>query len=89
MYAIRSYYGIDVEGTRVESFEAFVEVLTGRDLDVDERSLAERWAAPAAPGTVAAFERRLHASARHVGHLIRGGDVGRREEHRLDRNNFV
>ena len=48
------------------------------------RSLAEEWAFPAAPGTVAAFERRLHAAAKHVGHLVRGQDVGRREEHRLD-----
>ena len=41
---------------------------------------------PAAPGTVAAFERRLHAAARHVGHLIRGRDVGqaRRSRARLE-----
>ncbi len=63
-------------------FDALVDVLTDHP-DGDE-SLAERWARPAAPGTVAAFERRLHAAARHVGHLIRGQDVGRREEHRLD-----
>jgi DNA helicase HerA-like ATPase len=33
---------------------------------------------------VAAFERRLSAAVRHVGHLIRGRDVGRRDQHRLD-----
>ena len=55
-----------------------------RDHPDGDESLAERWARPAARGTVAAFERRLHAAARHVGHLIRGKDVGRREEHRLD-----
>ena len=33
---------------------------------------------------MAAFERRLHAAARHVGHLVRGTDVGKREDHRLD-----
>jgi DNA helicase HerA-like ATPase len=75
---------IEVEGRRIESFDALVEVLTERDPDADERSLAERWAFPAAPGTVAAFERRLHAAARHVGHLIRGGDVGKREDHVLE-----
>jgi DNA helicase HerA-like ATPase len=76
---------IEVEGRRVETFDALVEVLTDRDPSSTEvRSLAERWASPAAPGTVAAFERRLHAAARHVGHLIRGRDVGRRDEHRLD-----
>jgi len=76
---------IEVEGRRIENFDALVEVLTDRDPDsMEERSLAERWASPAAPGTVAAFERRLHAAARHVGHLIRGRDVGRRDEHRLD-----
>jgi DNA helicase HerA-like ATPase len=75
---------IEVEGERLESFEALVELLTTRDPEAEERSLAERWAYPAAPGTVAAFERRLHAAANHVGHLLRGSDVGRREDHRLD-----
>jgi DNA helicase HerA-like ATPase len=75
---------IEVEGRRIDSFDTLVEVLTERDPDADERSLTERWAWPAAPGTVAAFERRLHAAARHVGHLIRGSDVGRREEHLLE-----
>jgi hypothetical protein len=74
---------IEVEGRRLETFDALVEVLTERG-DDEERSLAERWAYPAAPGTVAAFERRLHASAKHVGHLVRGKDIGRRDAHRLD-----
>jgi DNA helicase HerA-like ATPase len=73
---------LDVEGQRVDSFETLVEVLTAHP-DGDQ-SLAERWAGRAAPGTVAAFERRLHAASRHVGHLIRGREVGRREDHRLD-----
>jgi hypothetical protein len=76
---------IEVEGRKIETFDAFVEALTARDPDaLDARSLAERWAAPAASGTVAAFERRLHAAARHVAHLVRGKDVGRRDDHRLD-----
>ncbi|HEX9188334.1 MAG TPA: ATP-binding protein [Vicinamibacteria bacterium] len=74
---------IEVEGRKVETFDVLVEALTERE-EGEERSLAERWAHPAAPGTVAAFERRLHASARHVGHLIRGKDVGQRDAHRLD-----
>ncbi|HSD29172.1 MAG TPA: ATP-binding protein, partial [Vicinamibacteria bacterium] len=73
---------IEVEGRRLETFEVLVEVLTEHP-DGDE-SLAERWARPAAVGTVAAFERRLHASARHVGHLIRGRDIGQRDAHLLD-----
>ncbi len=75
---------IEVEGRRIDSFDSLVEVLTGRDPGGVERSLAEQWAQPAAVGTVAAFERRLHAAARHVGHLVRGADVGAREDHRLD-----
>jgi DNA helicase HerA-like ATPase len=73
---------IEVEGRRVETFEGLVELLTEHP-DGDE-SLAERWARPAAVGTVAAFERRLHASARHVGHLIRGRDTGEYHAHLLD-----
>jgi hypothetical protein len=73
---------IEVEGRRVETFDALVEGLTEHP-DGDE-SLAERWARPAAAGTVAAFERRLHASAKHVGHLIRGREIGQRHAHLLD-----
>ncbi len=73
---------IEVEGRRVETFDALVEALT--DHPDGGESLAEAWARPAASGTVAAFERRLHAAARHVGHLIRGRDVGKRDAHRLD-----
>ena len=78
----RSDPWIDIEGQKIESFDALVEALTDHP-DGDD-SLADRWARPAAAGTVAAFERRLHAAAKHVGHLIRGKDVGRREQHLLD-----
>ena len=74
---------IEIEGQRVDGFDALVEALTSRD-EGQERSLAETWAYPAAPGTVAAFERRLHAAAKHVAHLVRGKDVGRRDAHVLD-----
>ncbi len=75
---------IEIEGQRIETFDDLVETLTGaRDGD-GGGTLAERWAMRAAPGTVAAFERRLRAAARRVGHLFRGRDVGRRAEHVLD-----
>jgi len=74
---------IAIEGRRAESFDALVDQLTERP-DQDLPNLLEKWAVRAAPGTVAAFERRLRAAARHLGHLIRGRDVGPRERHRLD-----
>jgi DNA helicase HerA-like ATPase len=74
---------IEIEGQRIDGFDALVETLTARE-EGQEWSLAESWARPAAQGTVAAFERRLHAAARHVAHLVRGKDVGRREAHVLD-----
>jgi DNA helicase HerA-like ATPase len=75
---------IEIEGESIETFEALVEALTRLRDEDDGRTLAERWAIRAAPGTVAAFERRLHAAAKRVGHLIRGRDVGRRADHVLD-----
>ena len=69
--------------TVLEVLEPEREVLTGRE-EGQEYSLADAWSRPAAPGTVAAFERRLHAAAKHVAHLIRGKDVGKREAHLLD-----
>jgi DNA helicase HerA-like ATPase len=75
---------VEIEGERVETFDGLVDVLTRRRPEGEDRSLVETWVPRAASGTVAAFERRLHAVARHVGTLIRGRDVGRREEHVLD-----
>jgi DNA helicase HerA-like ATPase len=77
-YAADSRYhdpAVAIEGTRIESFDDLVEVIVGN---------VESWARPAASGTLAAFERRLRASAARVGHLVRGQDVGTREEHALD-----
>lgn len=68
---------IEVDGERVEDFDALVEAVC-------------LWLDPAvqtirgAHGTLAAFERRLRAAAARVGHLIRGREVGRRDDHRLD-----
>lgn len=67
--------GVTIEGQRVESFDELVEAIAAN---------LESWAHPAASGTLAAFERRLRAAAGRAGFLIRGRDVGRREEHRLD-----
>jgi DNA helicase HerA-like ATPase len=75
---------VEIEGERVETFEALVEALTSPREELDGRTLAESWAIRAAPGTVAAFERRLRAAAKRVGHLVRGRDVGRRADHVLD-----
>ena len=75
---------VEIEGEKMETFEALVEALTSPREELDGRTLAESWAVRAAPGTVAAFERRLRAAAKRVGHLIRGRDVGRRADHVLD-----
>ena len=74
---------IEIEGRRIETFDALVEVLTDRGPDGESASLVEQWTR-AVFGTASAFERRLMGAAAHVGHLIRGKDVGKREQHRLD-----
>ncbi len=66
---------VSVEGRRVETFEDLVEAI------VDHVGL---WVGSAASGTVSAFERRLRAAAARLGGLVRGRDVGRREDHVLD-----
>jgi DNA helicase HerA-like ATPase len=68
---------IEVDGERVEDFDSLVEAVS---VWLDPAVQTVR----AAAGTLAAFERRLRASASRVGHLVRGRDVGRRDEHRLD-----
>ena len=69
---------IQIDGQRIEDFDGLVEAVA-LWLDPDGPLLVR-----GAHGTLAAFERRLRAAAARVGHLIRGRDVGRREEHRLD-----
>jgi DNA helicase HerA-like ATPase len=66
---------VSVEGQRVETFDELVEAI------VDNASL---WVGSAASGTLSAFERRLRAAAARLGGLVRGRDVGRREDHVLD-----
>lgn len=66
---------ITIEDARIESFDQLVDVISAH---------AEEWATRAASGTIAAFERRLRAAAARVGFLIRGSDVGKAGEHRLN-----
>jgi hypothetical protein len=66
---------ITVDGARVEEFDQLVEIVAAS---------VEPWGIRAAPGTLGAFERRLRAAAAHVGFLLRGRDVGKPREHRLD-----
>ena len=76
---------IAIDGQRIESFDALVEVLTDRGPDGENRSRTEQWAGFAAAGTVAAFERRLaRRGAARRATWSAGQDVGRREQHRLD-----
>ncbi|MEO8360172.1 MAG: ATP-binding protein [Vicinamibacteria bacterium] len=56
--------GLEVHGTRLESFDDLVELL---DSDTLEHMVSN-----AATGTLDAFRRRLHAAAQHMGHLVRG-----------------
>ena len=69
---------IELDGQRIEDFDGLVEAIA-LWLDPDGPLIVR-----GAHGTLAAFERRLRAAASRVGHLIRGRDVGRREEHRLE-----
>jgi hypothetical protein len=74
---------IEIEGRRIETFDALADALTDRGPDGEGKSLADQWTS-AHSGTAAAFERRLRGAAAHVGHLIRGKDVGKRDQHRLE-----
>ncbi len=80
---IETFDALVEEGRRIETFDALVEVLTDRGPDGESASLVEQWT-KAVFGTVSAFERRLASAAAHVGHLIRGKDVGKRDQHRLE-----
>mgnify|MGYP000139973519 CR=1 FL=1 len=56
--------GLDLHGTRLESFDDLVDLLDSETLDHLVKN--------AAGGTLDAFRRRLHAAAQHMGHLVRG-----------------
>src|SRR5215831_11373616 len=57
--------GLEVLGTRLDSFHALVELL-------DEQPLAHMVPQSVGSNTLDAFRRRLHIAAQHMGHLVRG-----------------
>ena len=70
-----------IEGETVRTFRELVDLITDRVQSEDDRY---RWAGPAiGTGTINAFVRRLQASVRHVGRLVRA-DVPDPDRHRID-----
>ena len=74
-----------IDDIEVEDFDQLLDAIdTHLDPDSD---LAFKWAgsgnSAAAIGTIRAFMRRLHASARHVGVLVRGASAATPEKHRI------
>jgi DNA helicase HerA-like ATPase len=65
---------LTVDGVRLQSFDNLVDLLDTGALD--------QMVPNAAPGTLDAFRRRLHAAAQHMGHLVRGDRETIR--HRID-----
>ena len=70
-----------IDGVKVRTFRELADLITER-VQSDEHRY--RWAGPAiGTGTINAFVRRLQASVRHLGRLIRS-DVPDPERHRID-----
>lgn len=70
-----------IDGVKVRTFRELADLITER-VQSDEHRY--RWAGPAiGTGTINAFVRRLQASVRHLGRLIRS-DVPDLERHRID-----
>jgi DNA helicase HerA-like ATPase len=61
---------IEIDGQRIETFDELVDLLDGPTLD-------NMVPGAVASGTLDAFRRRLHASAQHMGHLVRGTQIAR------------
>ncbi len=75
-----------IDGTKVRTFRELAELITTKVQDDVERHL---WAGPAiGTGTINAFIRRLHASVRHLGRLVRA-DVPSPERHRIQLDHQV
>lgn len=55
---------IELNAQRLETFDDLVDLLDSQALD--------QMVPQAAPGTLDAFRRRLHAAAQYIGHLVRG-----------------
>lgn len=69
-----------IDGTKVRTFRELADLITEKVQSEDDRY---RWAGPAiGTGTINAFVRRLQASVRHLGRLIRS-DVADVERHRI------
>lgn len=66
---------LTVEGQRLTRFSDLCDLLDGDTLD-------EMMGGRAAPGTLDAFRRRLHAAAEHMGHLVRGDEAS--QGHSID-----
>jgi hypothetical protein len=58
------------EGTRVETFSDLVAFI---DTFLDTDPVPQEWVGRAAAGTISAFQRRLHAVSRRLGHLVKTG----------------
>jgi DNA helicase HerA-like ATPase len=70
-----------VDGVKVKTFRELADLVTERVQSDEHR---HRWAGPAMGiGTINAFVRRLQASVRHLGRLIRS-DVADPKRHRID-----
>lgn len=70
-----------IDGVKVRTFRELADLITERVQSDEQRY---RWAGPAiGTGTINAFVRRLQASVRHLGRLIRS-DVPDPERHRVD-----
>lgn len=76
---------VGVEGTRVRRFSELVDVIERQLIPDDPDETPDpRWTGRAiGGGTINAFVRRLHASVRHVEHLIRA-DVADAPAHAID-----
>ena len=76
---------VRIEGTTVRTFRDLVNEIENRLIPEDpEDRPDQRWTGRAVGGgTINAFVRRLHASVRHVEHLIRA-DVAHAPEHSID-----
>lgn len=76
-----------IDGVKVRTFREMADLITER-VQSEDGAVRTRWAGPAiGTGTINAFIRRLQASVRHVGRLVRA-DVADPERHRirLDKN---
>ncbi|MBW3666660.1 MAG: ATP-binding protein [Actinobacteria bacterium] len=75
-----------VDGVKVTTFRELADLITERVQSEEDRY---RWAGPAiGTGTINAFVRRLQASVRHLGRLVRA-DVPDPERHRVSLDNQV